>query len=396
MVQTTAACTVQLYLNGQPFGCALSVAAGTIIFFPGTLLVNNEKLSLSVSAATTIMYEVVWIKDHYAEAINQNAVLSNVSPASTAQPVNIHKATTIETTSPLAANGVFTGAWHDSTLDGTMFVMASAFANQQGTIQIQESDDITNANFTHSLFSSTITANTLGRVIGLIKCRYWRVVFTNGATIQTSFELTTTGSDILGGLNVSGDTTTFLGPLTVISSPVGVTNTGDNLSIGNFTTFPQGGGSSGAALEVFTTIFGGAFSGTANAALQGWSRPRTSTVFKQVSTAATGNTAIWTPGSGNKFRLLKFKIQVTANASLAAAGILTVTLEDAAVALALAHEWWLPAAAGASQSLAYDSGWFDLGKFGILSAAANNALNVNLSAALATGAVNVLVCGTEE
>jgi len=37
-----------------------------------------------------------------------------------------------------------------------------------------------------------------------------------------------------------------------------------------------------------------------------------------------------------------------------------------------------------------------LGAFGILSATANNALNVNLSAALATGNVRVIAMGTEE
>jgi hypothetical protein len=38
----------------------------------------------------------------------------------------------------------------------------------------------------------------------------------------------------------------------------------------------------------------------------------------------------------------------------------------------------------------------DLGVFGILSAAANNVLNVNLSVALATGNVRIIAMGTEE
>jgi len=50
--------------------------------------------------------------------------------------------------------------------------------------------------------------------------------------------------------------------------------------------------------------FGGAFSSTASAGLQNWSKPRRSTIFKQVSTAATGSNAVWTPAANNKFRLL--------------------------------------------------------------------------------------------
>lgn len=389
MVQSSAACTIQLYLNGQPFGAALNVSPGTIIFFPGTLLVNDEKLSISVSAATTLNWEVVWIKDHYFEAVNQNVVISGGS-------IGLHKQTTIETTTPLAASAVFTGPWHDSDADGTIFVLASAFANVAGAgFAIQESDDITNTNFTHQIVNAGVSASTLVRLIGLIKCRYWRVVFTNSTTAQTSFELTTTGSDILGAVNSSVDVINQgMGILQYISSPYGVTNFLDNVLVASYTLFPAL--ASANPLWVYSPIYGGKFSGTANAALQGWSQPRTPTVFKQISTAATGSTVLWTPGSGNKFRILKFKIQVTANAVAAAAGVLVIALEDAATVIPLSHSVFIPAAAGATLAGQYDSGWIDLGQFGYLSSAANNALNVNLSFALTGGVVNVIACGTEE
>lgn len=116
--------------------------------------------------------------------------------------------------------------------------------------------------------------------------------------------------------------------------------------------------------------------------------------FKTVQASASGNTAVWTPATGNKFRLLKYRVQVSGNADLGTAAILTVTFQDATTAMPIAIDIWVPAVAGTGPSL-YDSGWVDLGKFGITSAAANNALNVNLSAALSVGDARIEVAGVE-
>jgi len=312
----------------------------------------------------------------------------------------LHKLTTIETTTPLAANGVFTGAWHDSQLDGTLFVLVSAFTNQSGTYIIQETDDQSNVNLIRSLVGNvTVTASTLNRTVALIKCRYWRIVYTNGATLQTSFELTTTASDILNGINsLAGDLTlsSAAAPITFIESLNTLVPLTDELAFGNYTSFPVLNLAGPVALLTVTLneFFGGAFSGTSNAALQNWSKARTPTVFKRVSTAATGSTALWTPGAGNKFRLLKLYIQVTATAVLAVAGDLTISLLDSATDIAMDFIVSIPAA-GLTAGDDF-SQFIDLGTFGILSAAANNVLNVNLSAALTAGHVNVIAMGTEE
>src|SRR5271157_379325 len=312
----------------------------------------------------------------------------------------LHKLTTIETTTPLAANGVFTGAWHDSQLDGTLFVLVSAFTNQSGTYIIQETDDQSNVNLIRSLVGNVVvTASTLNRTVALIKCRYWRIVYTNGATLQTSFELTTTASDILNGVNsLAGDLTlsSAAAPITFIESLNTLVPLTDELTFGNYTSFPVLNLAGPVALLTVTLneFFGGAFSGTANTALQNWSKARTPTVFKRVSTAATGSTALWTPGAGNKFRLLRLYIQVTATAALAAAGDLTISLLDSATDIAMDFIVSIPAA-GLTAGDDF-SQFIDLGTFGILSAAANNVLNVNLSAALTAGHVNVIAMGTEE
>jgi hypothetical protein len=155
-------------------------------------------------------------------------------------------------------------------------------------------------------------------------------------------------------------------------------------------------GGSNFPLWVGDSIFGGAFSGTSNANLQGWSKRRTPTVFKSVQATASGNTAVWTPGTSNKFRLLKLFVQLTYNASLTTGAVFTITFQDGTTGMPISFDLYVPTVAvttvigdGFSQEL-------DLGEFGILSATAGNAFNVNLSATLQTGNVRVISMGTEE
>jgi hypothetical protein len=126
-------------------------------------------------------------------------------------------------------------------------------------------------------------------------------------------------------------------------------------------------------------------------------RLRTPFIFKTATVTAAGNTAGWTPAAGKKVRAQRLRFLITGDASLAAASVLNVTFQDAAVATAIpGTSIYLPIAQPASPlPTAYDSGWMDLGN-GILSATINNILNVNLSAALTTGKLVLWVCGTEE
>jgi hypothetical protein len=321
--------------------------------------------------------------------------------ANPSQTTDLHKLTIVETTTPLAANGVFTGAWHDSQADGVLYVTATVYASQNSATNgfvIQESDDISNANLIRTIQVGNSIANTIGRITTAIKCRYWRVVFTNTTTAQTTMELTTTASDILNQNNYAGDTVDVNVPVQAIAFPTPISSITDNAVSNNFVPITEinAGTTASAPTEAFVPIYGGAFSGTANAALQGWSRPRTPTVFKTITATAAGNTAVWTPGSGNKFRLLGYVISVTGDASLAAAGRLSISLADAATTLNFIHQVYLPAAAPAAPLQQGFQVILPLGAFGVLSAAANNALNVQLSSALTSGLVNVIAYGTEE
>ena len=306
-----------------------------------------------------------------------------------AQTTPLRKHTNVETKTPLAANALFTGAWHDSQADGTVYVSATALssaATGASGFTIDQSDDITNAGFTQNgTATTTVGAAALITIYNVILKRYWRIRFQNAGTAQTSLEVTTTA---FNNFPASGAGNSGVLPATAVSNSYGQVSVGAD----NETTW-QPWGTGPTPVDILT--YGGAFSGTANAALQGYSKTRTPTVFKQLTATAAGNTAIWTPGTGNKFRLLKLMVQVRPDAFLAAAGVLTITLEDAATALPLVFYVFLPAAAPASEIQPLVTDWIDLGFFGILSAAANNALNVNLSAAVTNG-VNVIVCGTEE
>lgn len=121
---------------------------------------------------------------------------------------------------------------------------------------------------------------------------------------------------------------------------------------------------------------------------------RTPNTFKTVSATASGNTALWTPASGKKFRLMRYMMQITSNATLVSGAVLIVDLQDSSTTTNQTHSVFVPTVSVAVTPL-FSTDWIDLGN-GVLSTTANNILNINLSVALATGVCRVLVCGTEE
>lgn len=122
---------------------------------------------------------------------------------------------------------------------------------------------------------------------------------------------------------------------------------------------------------------------------------RIASTFKTVTATATGDTAVWTPTTGKKFRLLRFRIDLTANAAQSVAGLIEVIFRDATTAMPVGWSVFVPGAAGTTFTADATTGWCVLDN-GILSATANNVLNINLSAALTAGEIRVQVAGTEE
>jgi hypothetical protein len=129
-----------------------------------------------------------------------------------------------------------------------------------------------------------------------------------------------------------------------------------------------------------------------------WVRRRTPNTFKTTSAtsaASGGNTAIWTPTTGKKFRLMGYLIGIAGNSSFASAGNSNISLTDGAGGTTIATEtFWVPSAAGTVL------GGFYLPAVnienGYLSSAANNVLYVHLDTTFANGQVRVNVWGTEE
>jgi hypothetical protein len=125
-----------------------------------------------------------------------------------------------------------------------------------------------------------------------------------------------------------------------------------------------------------------------------WDRARTPNTFKTATATASGNTALWTPTSGKKFRLMGYAIYVPGDVATTGGGEIDVTFQDSSTGLGFGFTFFAPAAS-TSTAGATHSGFVVLGN-GILSSAANNVLNVNLSAALSSGKIRVTVLGTEE
>jgi len=186
------------------------------------------------------------------------------SPASTVNAAP-KKISNIETTALLGASAVYTGPWHDTTLDNTTYVRLSiatpAQAGASNGIQLQGSDDTSVALLTQTLFQvGTVNANAPYVVQGAIPFRYWRVVYTNGATAQTgTFEIASTAfagvnPSISSAYQINSVTGGNATPTTAIGSATGT-------GTANVTGGPADAQSSAAISALMTLGFGYGYNG---------------------------------------------------------------------------------------------------------------------------------------
>jgi hypothetical protein len=306
----------------------------------------------------------------------------------------VHKSTQILTTTPLGANGTFVSAWFDTLPFGDMQLTVTVFQGSTGNLatngfQIQTTDDTSNSNTQLTPFSGTCSANLNAQATIQLLQRYWRVSITNGTTLQTSFEVTATISNVPPFYARTADNN-FQN--NAIVSQVNFTtsnlNTQDGVTFANQNVpnaFKTGSSFGFIVQPTKWWWWNGAT----------WNIPRTPIIFKTVSATAAGNTAVWTPAAGKKFRLMRYRVMLTENATLGVAGIEAISFQDSATPINIQHDLFVPTSAGTAFAGWYDSGWTDLGN-GILSSTINNVLNVNLGTALTAGNVRVNVCGTEE
>lgn len=101
------------------------------------------------------------------------------------------------TTTALAATAVFTSAWMDTALDDAMYVEAQGISNVAGSgtaanyTRIEETSNTANTALftTVSTISAAVGASVPWALKAQISQRYWRLVYTNSATAQTTFEV---------------------------------------------------------------------------------------------------------------------------------------------------------------------------------------------------------------
>jgi len=94
--------------------------------------------------------------------------------------------TSNSTTTPLAISGVFTGTGEDVSDFATISLMVKS--DVDGVCQIQFSNDNTNWDIS---ISYTISAGVAFDVVRVVTGKYYRVVYTNGLTIQIYLRLQT-------------------------------------------------------------------------------------------------------------------------------------------------------------------------------------------------------------
>ena len=139
----------------------------------------------------------------------------------------------------------------------------------------------------------------------------------------------------------------------------------------------------------------GAFLLMYNPATNSYEIQRTPTKYKTALVTASGNTAIWTPSAGKKFRLLGYVAQVTGNSILGTAAVVDCDFREGNTSIGHAFSAFIPllslGSLGGAPPIPYN-----FPGNGYLATTADAVLNLNLSSALTGGGIRVSVFGTEE
>ena len=164
------------YTNGS--------TAQTTSFQLQTKYSNAQSMDLSQSASDVIdANTAVQVRKAISTGTDPNAVYKN-GVVSGVDNGNSSAAT-------LGNGGVFTGTWQD--LSGyhgiTVLVDGTSGGTSDGTLQMQFSHDGVTAHRDISIAVADVTAAS-PRTLGVV-AQYFRVIYTNGTTAQTSFDLQT-------------------------------------------------------------------------------------------------------------------------------------------------------------------------------------------------------------
>lgn len=378
----------------QPVSGAVTANAGTNL--------NTSALALENGNLAAAKVDLDTIASATSGGVNQDNVKNWGGTAVTAPPASgvpasgtevapvvkalLRKNQDLVSTANIAASATFASAWFDSQQTGAVQAILSVMFPSAGfgsnALRLDTTDDTTQTVFTTQFF--TPPSVTFTQFLANLNGRYWRVRFVNGTTQQTVPLIAVTTVAAARSLNPAMGGNFNDGLLQLMTSGSVIDG-----AVAGFATNVNNG--QGAALVTAQYVVTGGPTTGAN-----WNALRTPVVFKTAKATATGTTAIWTPTLGKKFRLMRFKIIVTANSAQTTAGVVDFDLQDSGTSLNVTHSVFIPATALTTNiSFGYESEWIDLGN-GQLSAAANNVLNLVFAATGFTGAVRVIACGTEE
>jgi hypothetical protein len=180
--------TTELSDNGSDWFAA---PGGGQLSLAGMATASQQSLTISVPAATTLAVRLVTqITGSSSPGISLVMIASSGAPVRTST-VNYKTGFTL-TTAPLGISGVYTSAWFDNQNDGGQAVVCYARSNQASAASgfaMQQTTDTTDSNFTITAYSTGVAANTTQAAFANTYQRFWRVVYTNGGTGQTTFKI---------------------------------------------------------------------------------------------------------------------------------------------------------------------------------------------------------------
>ncbi len=168
-----------------------AMPGGAQIGLAGMTTATQQSFTVSVSAGTSLSVRLVsQITGSSSPGVTIVMVPSSGAPVRTST-INYKNGFTL-TTAALGVSGVYTSPWFDNSSDGNMASVCYARSNVASAASgfvVQQSGDPTDSNFTISSYSATVNASTTTAAFANTYQRYWRIVYTNGGTGQTTFKI---------------------------------------------------------------------------------------------------------------------------------------------------------------------------------------------------------------
>lgn len=198
----------------------------------------NPHHNLTRTTQLTKLFLVILLVSLFSrETIAQSVVISGPPPAGNQATVdgtapsgsefglttrNIpRKKGSILTIVPLTNGSTYTQSWVDTQTDGVTYTTIQVFTDKASAtngLVVQGSNDTTNSNLTTTISQVSISANTLYSNTILVPYRYFRIMYINGGTTETSLEITSTSSEVIPSSSINtqsqssilGGTNTYL------------------------------------------------------------------------------------------------------------------------------------------------------------------------------------------